>query len=106
LGESIQIGNEIKVSVLGIHGRQVRLGIDAPPSIIVHREEIYVKIQKENQKASKSIKEDLLDVVSLLKDKIKRKDQQKDSNKDSKNGKSSTIDFKDDSDNDGSKPDR
>ena len=70
LGESITIGDEIKVSVLGIHGRQVRLGIDAPPKIVVHREEIYVKIQEENRKASKSLKQDLFGVVSLLKDKI------------------------------------
>ena len=46
LGESITIGDDIRVSVLGIRGRQVRLGIDAPSSIIVHREEIYVKIQE------------------------------------------------------------
>jgi carbon storage regulator len=71
LGESITIGDDIKVSVLGVHGRQVRLGIEAPPNIVVHREEIYVKIQAENRKASKSIKDDLLGVVKLLKAKIK-----------------------------------
>jgi carbon storage regulator len=71
LGESITIGDEIKVSVLGIHGRQVRLGIDAPPKVVVHREEIYVKIQEENRKASKSLKQDLFGVVNLLRDKIK-----------------------------------
>ena len=70
LGESITIGDEIKVSVLGIHGRQVRLGIDAPPKVVVHREEIYVKIQEENRKASKSLKQDLFGMVNLLKDKI------------------------------------
>lgn len=74
LGESITIGDNIKVSVLGIHGRQVRLGIDAPPEVIVHREEIYVRIQTENRKASKSIKKDLVGMVHLIKDKIKKKD--------------------------------
>jgi len=74
LGESITIGDNIKVSVLGIHGRQVRLGIDAPPEVIVHREEIYVRIQAENRQASKSIKEDLAGMVKLIKDKIKGKD--------------------------------
>ncbi|HWR81840.1 MAG TPA: carbon storage regulator CsrA [Candidatus Deferrimicrobium sp.] len=74
LGESITIGDNIKVSVLGIHGRQVRLGIDAPPSVVVHREEIYVKIQEENRRASKSIKDDLIGMVSLIKDKLKGKD--------------------------------
>lgn len=71
LGESITIGDDIKVSVLGVHGRQVRLGIEAPPHIVVHREEIYVKVQAENRKASKSIKDDLMGVVKLLRGKLK-----------------------------------
>jgi carbon storage regulator len=74
LGESITIGDDIKVSVLGIHGRQVRLGIDAPSDVVVHREEVYVRIQAENRRASKSIKEDLLGMVSLIKGKIKGKE--------------------------------
>ena len=71
LGESINIGEDIKVSVLGIHGRQVRIGIDAPLDVVVHREEIYVKIQEENRKASKSISSDLKGMVNLIKGKIK-----------------------------------
>jgi len=77
LGESITIGDQIKISVLGIHGRQVRIGIDAPADVVVHREEIYVKIQQENRKASKSIREDLFGMVSLLKHKIKGKGREK-----------------------------
>lgn len=77
LGESITIGDNIKVSVLGIHGRQVRLGIEAPPEVIVHREEIYVKIQQENRQAAKSLKNDLVGVVKLIKNKIKGKDARK-----------------------------
>ncbi len=73
LGESIAIGDNIKICVLGIHGRQVRIGIDAPPDVIVHREEIYLKVQEENRKASKSIKDDLMSVVKLLKGKFKGK---------------------------------
>jgi carbon storage regulator len=70
LGESITIGDDIKVTVLGVFGRQVRIGIDAPPKVVVHREEIYVKIQNENRKAAKSVRQDLASVVKLLKDKI------------------------------------
>lgn len=74
LGESITIGDNIKVSVLGIHGRQVRLGIDAPSEVVVHREEVYVKIQAENRRASKSIKNDLLGMMSAIRGKISGKD--------------------------------
>ena len=71
LGESINIGEDIRISVLGIHGRQVRIGIDAPLDVVVHREEIYVKIQEENRKAQKSIPSDLKGMVQLIKGKIK-----------------------------------
>lgn len=71
LGESITIGDSIKVSVLGIRGRQVRLGIEAPDNVVVHREEIYVKIQNENRKALSGIKGDLISMVGMLKGKIK-----------------------------------
>ena len=74
LGESINIGEDIKVSVLGIHGKQVRIGIDAPMNVVVHREEIYVKIQEENRKASSSISKDIKGMVDLIKSKIKGND--------------------------------
>ncbi len=71
LGESITIGDEIKVTVLGIYGRQVRIGIEAPASIIVHREEVYLKIQEENRKASRTIKDDLLSIARIIKGKVR-----------------------------------
>jgi len=71
LGESINIGDNIKVTVLGIYGKQVRLGIDAPLKVVVHREEVYVKIQNENRKAAQSGKKDLLSVVSMLRNKFR-----------------------------------
>ena len=74
LGESITIGDDIKVSVLGIHGRQVRLGIEAPTEVVVHREEVYVRIQAENRRAQKSLKDDLLGMVGLIKDRLKGKE--------------------------------
>ena len=70
LGESITIGDQIKVTVLGVYGRQVRIGIEAPQDVIVHREEIYVKIQEENRKAAKNIKSDLMNMIQSLKGKI------------------------------------
>ena len=52
-GERIKIGDDISILIMEIKGRQVRLGIDAPANVIVHREEIYQRIQDENIKASK-----------------------------------------------------
>ena len=49
LGEVLVIGDNIKVQVLGISGNQVRLGIAAPKSVSVHREEVYLRIQGEQE---------------------------------------------------------
>ncbi len=84
LGESITIGDNIKVTVLGIYGRQVRLGIEAPLKVVVHREEIYVKIQNENRKASGTANEDLGNVVRMLRSKFKGEIKQSDGKSDIK----------------------
>jgi carbon storage regulator len=49
IGESIMINDDITITTLGVRGNQVRLGIDAPPSMSIHREEIYQKIQQEKE---------------------------------------------------------
>lgn|GEM_PF-320978 len=66
IGESITIGEQVKITVLGVFGRQVRLGVDAPPDVLVHREEVYVKIQEENREALKASENDLAKVKSML----------------------------------------
>jgi len=47
VGENLRIGDEVAVTVLGVKGNQVRIGVDAPKSVSVHREEIYQKIQRD-----------------------------------------------------------
>ncbi len=50
ISESVIIGDNVKITVLGVKGNQVRLGIDAPKSVTVHREEIFQRIQGETGK--------------------------------------------------------
>lgn len=64
LGESITIGNEIKVTIVECQGKQVKLGIIAPKHVKVHREEIFEKIQEENQKASMVSKHEIAEIAS------------------------------------------
>jgi carbon storage regulator len=48
-GEKVIIGDDVELTVLGIKGTQVRIGISAPKEVAVHREEVYVRIQNEKQ---------------------------------------------------------
>jgi len=78
LGESITIGDDIKITFLEAKGKQVRIGIEAPPHIAVHREEIYQLIREQNIQAAKvdSIEKDTLpDILDGLRN-LLLKDQQ------------------------------
>ena len=49
IGETLNIGDQVQVTVLGIKGNQVRIGVNAPKDVPVHREEIYERIQRERE---------------------------------------------------------
>ena len=51
VGETLMIGDDVTVTVLGVKGNQVRIGVNAPKEVAVHREEIYRKIEREKPQA-------------------------------------------------------
>jgi carbon storage regulator len=51
VGEKLVIGENVTVTILGVKGNQIRIGIDAPPEVQVHREEIFQRIVKERENA-------------------------------------------------------
>jgi carbon storage regulator len=52
VGETLMIGNDVTVTVLGVKGNQVRIGVNAPKDVAVHREEIYERIKREEDQCS------------------------------------------------------
>jgi carbon storage regulator len=63
IGESVKIGNDIELKVLSIDGEQIKLGIDAPRDIAIHRKEVYLAIEQENNEAADTS----VDLINLLK---------------------------------------
>ena len=55
VGEMLMIGDEVTVTVLGVKGNQVRIGVDAPKEVAVHREEIYQRIHQEMEQTGSTI---------------------------------------------------
>lgn len=61
--ESIQIGDDIEIKILAIDGDQIKLGIEAPKSLDIHRKEVYLDIQNQNKEASQ-VASNLLDLLN------------------------------------------
>lgn len=54
VGETLMVGDDVTVTVLGVKGNQVRIGVNAPKDVAVHREEIYQRIQREKSEGDDS----------------------------------------------------
>ncbi len=67
VGEAIAIDDNIKIRLLEVKGGQVKLGVEAPNHITVHREEVFLRILEENKKAAMEAPSDLTDISKLLK---------------------------------------
>lgn len=63
--QSIQIGDDIEITIVAIEGEQVKIGINAPKHIDIHRKEVYLAIQEENSQASAEVSADILKNLSL-----------------------------------------
>ena len=61
--EAIKIGDDIEVKILSIDGDQIKLGIDAPQAIEIHRKEVYLEIQNQNSEAA-SIPSDIIKLLN------------------------------------------
>ncbi|MEW6220146.1 MAG: carbon storage regulator CsrA [Thermodesulfobacteriota bacterium] len=66
IGEAITIDSRIRVQILEVKGGHVKLGVDAPVEIAVHREEIYKRILEENRRAAQEAPEDLTAAADLM----------------------------------------
>ncbi|MBU4526821.1 MAG: carbon storage regulator CsrA [Desulfomicrobium sp.] len=70
-GESVHVGDDIKITILSIKGQQIKLGLDVPEHMPVYREEIYLKVQTQNTSALELDNNDLMMAAALwtIKDK-------------------------------------
>jgi carbon storage regulator len=60
LKEAIQIGDDVELKIIAIEGDQVKIGIEAPKNVEIHRKEIYLAIQEENSAAAKTVSVEVL----------------------------------------------
>jgi len=67
-GQSLYVGDSIRVTVLGIQGKQVKIGLELPDDMTVYRDEVYQRVMEENRMAIQTSNEDLLVAATLWQD--------------------------------------
>ena len=67
-GQSLYVGDNIRITVLGIQGKQVKLGLELPEEMTVYRDEVYQRVMEENRMAIQTSNEDLLVAATLWQD--------------------------------------
>ena len=68
-GESLHVGDSIRITILGLQGKQVRIGLELPDDMVVYRDEIYGRVSEENRMALAISTEDLLSAAQLWQEK-------------------------------------
>ncbi len=68
-GESLHVGDNIRITILGLHGKQVRIGLELPDDMVVYRDEVYRRVSEENRMALAISTEDLLVAAQLWQEK-------------------------------------
>lgn len=71
LGESLFVGEDIKITVLSVQGKQVRLGLEVPSQTTVYREEVYLRVREQNRLALETLDADFWAATQLWNDKKK-----------------------------------
>ena len=67
-GQSLYVGDNIRITVLGIQGKQVKIGLELPETMTVYRDEVYQRVMEENRMAIQTSNEDLLVAAELWQD--------------------------------------
>ena len=68
-GESLYLGDNIKLKILSVQGKQIKIGLDVPEDMTVYREEVYLKIKEQNKQALETSQQDLLAAAMLWQEK-------------------------------------
>lgn len=72
-GESLHLGDNIKLKILSVQGKQIKIGLDVPEDMTVYRDEVYLKIKEQNKQALESSQQDLLAAAMLWQKKENKK---------------------------------